>query len=681
MKKIITLSLIVMLCFTCKLANKNQTSMKVFIPESMVKKITESLITQFGDTQKLRIEKGVTQSASLWRESDGSIAEFEKFCNENFIASEGKLDTVFQKLSRNFELLSGSFNKLSVMLKEPIHLNGDEILPVDEIFGAYEPSAHLNDDFFANKIAFTMILNFPCYTLKEKTELGPNWSRKQWAYARFGDFYTSRVPAELIQKFADETTKADSYIAEYNIYLGNLLNDKAETLFPADLKLITHWGLRDEIKSNYADKEKGLEKQQMIYEVMKRIISQDIPKDVINSPNFKWNPKTNILYKDSKEVSVVNEPNTRYQILLNNFLAVKAIDAYSPNYPTYIKRKFDLELEIPEEDVEKLFITLLSSPEVKQVATLISKRLGRKLQPFDIWYDGFKSRSSISQTELDKKTKAKYPNRDAVQKDLPEILKKLGFKPEKAAYIVDKIQVDASRGAGHAWGSQMKGDKARLRTRIGKDGMDYKGYNIAVHEFGHTVEQTLTLYDMDYWVLSGVPNTAFTEALAFLFQKKDLELLGIKDNDVNKDHLMALDNFWGNYEIMGVSLVDMQVWRWLYEHPTATASQLKDAVISISKEVWNKYYANIFGVKDEPILAIYSHMIDYPLYLPAYPVGHLIEFQIDKQIEGKQFADEVIRIFGQGRIIPQQWMKGAVGKEISVEPLLVSVDEALKLIK
>jgi hypothetical protein len=303
------------------------------------------------------------------------------------------------------------------------------------------------------------------------------------------------------------------------------------------------------------------------------------------------------------------------------------------------------------------------------------------LQPFDIWYDGFKSRSSISQTELDKKTKAKYPNRDAVQKDLPEILKKLGFKPEKAAYIVDKIQVDASRGAGHAWGSQMKGDKARLRTRIGKDGMDYKGYNIAVHEFGHTVEQTLTLYDMDFWVLSGVPNTAFTEALAFLFQKKDLELLGIKDNDVNKNHLMALDNFWGNYEIMGVSLVDMQVWQWLYEHPTATASQLKDAVISISKDVWNKYYSDVFGVKDEPILAIYSHMIDYPLYLPAYPVGHLIEFQIDKQIEGKQFADEVIRIFGQGRIIPQQWMKGAVGKEISVEPLLSSVDEALKIIK
>lgn len=680
MKKLLILTALVMLIFACK-QNEKKDSMKAFIPEQSIKKVVDSIIVTYGESQKARIEKGVAQAAALWRESDGTVEAFENFALENFIGNEENLETVFQKLSRNFEILIGLNNKISVGLKEPMHLSGGEILPMDEIFGAYEPSSHMNDDFFINKIAFFMILNFPCYNLQEKTELGPNWSRKQWAYARFGDFYTSRVPAALAQRFAEETTKADTYISEYNIYLGNLLNDKSETLFPADLKLITHWGLRDEIKSNYADKGKGLEKQQMVYEVMKKIITQEIPKEVINNPDLKWNPSTNKLYKDSKEISSEREPDTRYQMLLNNFKAVKAIDAYSPNYPTYIKRKFELELEIPEEDVEKLFIAVLSSPQVKEVAGLISNRLGRKLEPFDIWYDGFKSRSSISADELDKKTKTKYPNREAVQKDLPEILKKLGFKADKAAWISDKIQVDASRGAGHAWGAAMKGDKARLRTRIGDDGMDYKGYNIMVHEFGHTVEQTLTLYDMDYWVLNGVPNTAFTEAMAFLFQKKDLELIGMKDNDANKQHLLALDNFWGSYEIMGVSLVDMYVWRWLYENPDATAVQLKEAVISIARDVWNKYYAEVFGTKDEPILAIYSHMIDYPLYLPAYPVGHLIEFQLDKQLEGKPFADEVMRIFSQGRVIPQLWMKTAVGKEISVDPLLGGVDEALKVVK
>jgi hypothetical protein len=82
--------------------------------------------------------------------------------------------------------------------------------------------------------------------------------------------------------------------------------------------------------------------------------------------------------------------------------------------------------------------------------------------------------------------------------------------------------------------------------------MDYKGYNIAIHELGHNVEQTVTMNDVDYYMLQGVPNTAFTEAVAFLFQKRDLELLGMPNADPNKEHMMALDIFWGSYEIMGV---------------------------------------------------------------------------------------------------------------------------------
>jgi len=177
-----------------------------------------------------------------------------------------------------------------------------------------------------------------------------------------------------------------------------------------------------------------------------------------------------------------------------------------------------------------------------------------------------------------------------------------------------------------------------------------------------------------------VPNTAFTEALAFIFQKRDLDILGVKDSEVNKNDLMALDIFWSNYEIMGVSLVDMNVWKWLYKHPKANKKELKEAVIRISKEVWNKYYADIFGVKDQPILAIYSHMIEIPLYLSAYPIGYLIDFQIEKQLEGKNFGDEIMRIYSKGRIIPQEWMKEAVGAELSNKPLLEAVDKAMKII-
>ena len=178
--------------------------------------------------------------------------------------------------------------------------------------------------------------------------------------------------------------------------------------------------------------------------------------------------------------------------------------------------------------------------------------------------------------------------------------------------------------------------------------------------------------------MQGVPNTAFTEAFAFTFQKHDLELLGMKNTDPDKEALAAIDNFWMSYEIMGVSLLDMKVWQWLYNNPGASKKELKETVVKTAIEIWNQYYAPVFGVKDTPILAIYSHMIDNPLYLSNYPVGHLIDFQLDQFFQGKNFADEAIRIYSAGRLIPQVWMKNAVGSEISIKPMLDATDAGLK---
>lgn len=124
----------------------------------------------------------------------------------------------------------------------------------------------------------------------------------------------------------------------------------------------------------------------------------------------------------------------------------------------------------------------------------------------------------------------------------------------------------------------------------------------------------------------------------------------------------------------------MAVWKWLYEHPDSNVDELKQAVLSIAKDVWNKYYAEVFGIKDQVILAIYSHMIAYPLYLSAYPVGHLINYQVEEYIAGKSFAAEVQRIFSSGSLTPDLWMKKAVGTGTSNKPLLNAVDEAMKYI-
>lgn len=545
---------------------------------------------------------------------------------------------------------------------------------IDEKFGAYSPGAHLTDDLYASKIGFMIALNFPKVSLEEKEALGND--RKAWAYARLGDIFVERIPAAVKQSAADTGSDADIYIADYNIYMGRLLTPKGKTIFPADMRLLCHWNLRDEIKSNYNKGKEGLEKQRTTYEVMKRIIAQDIPKEAINASRYEWNPFTNTLFLEGKEAKGTPESPARYQKMLNNFKAQQRIDTYTGN--TYIDRKFNDEMEIALKDVEALFDQFLTAPELKEVGKIISKRLGRKLEAYDIWYDGFKARSNLDENKLNEQTRALYPDAAAMEKQLPDILCKLGFDKERAQYLADKIAVDAARGSGHAWGAAMKGQRSRLRTRIPEQGMDYKGYNIAIHEFGHNVEQTISLYDVDYFMMSGVPNTSFTEALAFVFQKRDLELLGIEDNNPEKLKMDILDKAWSMYEICGVSMLDIAVWKWMYAHPDATALQLQEAVITLSKEVWNKYFAPVFGVKDETVLAIYSHMIGYPLYLSAYAFGQIIEFQLDNYLTGKDFAAEVSRIFKQGRLTPNVWIKQATGNDLSVEPILQATRKAIK---
>ena len=658
----------------CNIDNNSQKETMSNITAGTVERTVQAIMEKYPEADETAVHKGVAQAAALWRAEDGTEAGFEQFSTEHYMATPEDRKVLFDKLSAAFETLYGTSNQVAVRLQAPLHLTGPDLTEIDYILGAFNPYSHLSDDLFANKTAFVTILNFPFYTLEEKNTLGKDWSRLEWAYARMGDAFTTRVPAAVNAEYSQVLSNSENYIASYNIMMGRLLTEDGRRLFPEDMVLLSHWNLRDELKSNYADIPDAHEKQEMIYQVMLRIVDQSIPKDVVNNPAYDWAPYSNKAYKDGREVRLHPETDIRYSHILNTFHVEEQIDPYSPELPTGIARNFEDGMEVSAEDIEALFIRLISSNEVKEVAEMIKERLGRDLRPYDIWYDGFKSRSAMPEDELTKMTRTKYPNAQAFAEDMPRMLRYLGFTADDAKYLAERIVVEPARGSGHAWGAQGRWEPARLRTRIGDNGMDYKGYNIAVHEFGHNVEQTLDLYDIDYYMLNGVPNTAFTEALAFIFQKRDLQLLGF---DHRIDDNTTLDIFWGAYEIMGVALVDMYTWQWLYGNPDATATELRDAVLGIAKDVWNKYYAPVLGTPDCPLLAVYSHMVNSPMYLPNYPFGHIIEYQIESHLAGcrnkMEFASELRRIYTLGRLTPQIWMQQAVGSEVSVEPLLEAV--------
>jgi hypothetical protein len=647
----------------------------------------EKLIAKHGPTHKAAIERGVDQVASLWRASDGDLVAF---CVEQFVADAKARDALFERFQEVNEQTRGHFLELGRTMRWHTEVDTGPMAPVEPLFAAYDPFAHLTEDMFKTKVAFAALLNFPLTKLADRLRDGEGYTRRQWAEVRLTSKFDTRVPGALVLAKSAAEAAADQYIAGYYLWAHHVLAEDGKRLFPSKKRLITHWNLRDELKANYADAD-GLAKQRTIVKVMERIVTQSIPKAVIDNPNLDWNPFTNkvtvaaagTIEPDAgankpKEPSEEREPDTRFEQVRAHFVANRAIDPYVKIAPSVMERAFD-NAEIPEARVRGLLVEILESPLAAEAAKEMEAKLKRKLEPSDIWYEF--GADTGPETALDAITMKKYPTPQAFEKDMPRILRDLGFSAERAKYLAGLITVDSSRGAGHAMGAERRGDKAHLRTRVEPGGMTYKGYNIAVHELGHNVEQTFSLYDIDYTLIAGVPNTAFTEALAFLFQARNLELLGKPKASGEAERMRVLDAYWNTREIAGSALVELDVWHWLYKNPNATAAQIREATVKIARETWNKYYAPVLGGKDSALLGIYSHTITSPLYLFNYVLGHLIAFQLEEHVKGKDartFAKEFTRIAKYGAVLPDVWMKHATGAEVSAKPMLDAAARAIK---
>lgn len=712
------------------------------IGAAVVEEIVARLLRRHGAGAKhdARICRGVAQVAARWWPEDGDAGELAAFCEANFHTGAAELERAFARLEQVMEQVDGHLHEVRRELLAPVEVDRGPAAPVtevDRLLVNLDLAPHVDEGLFRTRVAFFALLNFPVHTLRERLAESAGWDRAAWARSRMMDRFASRVPAAVAQAASRTFTAAEEYISGYNIRLDRLLTPRGERPFPEGLRLISHWGLRDELAAHYADGDQhspdasrdagaadpGLLRQRLILEVMERIVRQEIPAAVIDNPDLLWEPESNQVRPAQPPAAApptsaaaadqAREPDSRYAQLLAIFRAQRAIDPYTPAAPSLPARRFDLERQIPEAEVEALLVSVLEAAEVDDLARLIARRLGRPLEPFDIWYSGFKSRGGQGEAELDARVRAVFPSLAAFQAALPRQLVALGFSPERAAWLAERIVVDRARGAGHAMGAVRREDRAHLRTRVGDGGMDYKGYNVAMHELGHNVEQVFSLAGADHWWLAGVPNNAFTEAFAFLFQERDLEVLELAAADsganaganaapaalggpatvtdrasapAERHRDRTLATLWNTYEIAGVSLVDMRVWRWLYDHPDADPAALREAVLAIAREVWDRYFAPRLGHPGCEILAIYSHMIVYSLYLPDYALGHIIAFQLAARLRGQHGRPEqpagipgaeIERMARQGRLTPDAWMRGAVGGPVSAAALLAAARGAL----
>ena len=192
------------------------------------------LLKSHGPRQRARLERGLRQVGQFWRTEDGDGAAAEAFVRENFATDQKTLDTMFDRFSRMLEQLDGHTSEIRSQFRLQTDLDRGPVLPLDAIFAAYEPAAHVSDDFFANKLAFVVLLNFPLTTAQERLTEGRYWTRRQWAEARLAQRFSSRVPADVVQAISQAQAAGELYINQYNICAHHLLDAEGRRPFPRE---------------------------------------------------------------------------------------------------------------------------------------------------------------------------------------------------------------------------------------------------------------------------------------------------------------------------------------------------------------------------------------------------------------------------------------------------------------
>ena len=623
-----------------------------------------------------RATAGVHRVAKRWQDCDGDSDAFKAFCEESFVVSDEDKSRLLDRYESAMGSIGGHLYEINRHLRRWTDLRGDEMPVIDNIMAMFDPCPDLSNQFYKQKIAFVALLNFERPDLVTMLSEGSQWSTDQWAEARIGRAFGPRIPAEVNDRARVLEHEADMFVSEFHVPVGCMIDDNGKSWFEPERKLIAHWLIREEIKAGYTQ-DGGIEKQRALSWVMGRHIDGTIPKQIMDSScTGKWDPRNNTV--DGEDPGELLGP-VRYEQLNTQRSVAVDYDKYYDEYPTAIARKFDLEREIPEDIVESLMIELLEAPIRGDIASFMSEKLGRPLEAFDIYLEDIAE--GASSAELDEKVTAMFKDETEFQSKIPEVLRGLGYSNEDAEFLGTRVNVEIARGAGHAMRPGIPEYHAWLRTNRLDDRLGWDGFDTAMHELGHNLEQLISTHFVPRPLLRNVPNTACTEAFAFLYQNKAKEVVGLPEADEAKAFALAsVEGFLAACQIAGPSLVELYTWRWLYENPDVSSEQLRDQMLAIAQDVWDKYFKEYFGEDPYHILAAYQHMIGYPLYLPDYTIGHVISHQIKSHMRGKDLASETIRICSIGRLTPDQWMKNAVGSPISASQLIADAENGLSLI-
>jgi hypothetical protein len=618
------------------------------------------LSARYGPEQRPRIQRGLAQTARFWQDQDGGAAEYEDFVRTYLVPDPAALEALQGRLESALETLEGRQQEIRREFRRRLEQDLGPLLPVDSLLAGYDPGAHMAEDLFQDKLAFAALLNFPLTTLEERRRDGAAWDRVQWAQVWLADRFALRAPGLAFQALASAQAAAEACVDGLRIPTARLVDGHGRRLFPGGPRLLVHWGLRDEIRRQYGMGRDGLARQRQLQQALERLVEGGVPAAFLADPGADWDP--------AGSGTPSPEPDPRCQALRSVFHAARQLDPWCPLVPTHLARGLVRDRQLPEARLRPLLEQVCGSPLLARAARLIRARLGRPLEPFDLWYGGFDPGAGAA---LDAQARARYPDAAAFRKDLPGLLAALGFPPDQAAALGAGIQVEPARGPSPAPEAGLPSDPCPLDLRLGPDGMDARTFAAALHGLGHAAARRLAREGDGHPLAAGLPGPAFDEALAFLFQARAPGLLGAGRTAAPA----ALDAFWSACAASGAALVELDLWHWMYGHPDAGPAELQAAAAACARSVWNRWFADAFGRREVVLLAASGDLFGGRLVLQDYPVGRMIAQRLLRA--GGDLGGTFPGLARLGRLTPDLWLQRAAGVPLGPEALLEDAEAAL----
>ena len=499
------------------------------------------------------------------------------------LRTPGELDRVFRRIQLVMEQIDGHLHEVRREILLPLDLDTGPVAGRGPPVQRRGPRRARRRGPVHSKVAFLALLNFPVHTLAERLEMGPHWDRETWARSR------------MMDRFADRDSRGRLARDHAGLHRGRPVHRRLQhphgpARDPRGRAAVSRRAAPDhplgaarrvEIAVRRGGRA-GAAAHDRARDGAHRAPGDPAGRDRQRRPALVAGEQRGLAARRrARDAARAHRRRARAGHALRQ--PARPVPRRARGRPLHARPPrptstagSTIDRQIPESEVEALLASVLASEEFQRPAELIRSRLGRPLEPFDIWYDGFKARSDSPRGGAGPPRLRALPRRRRRSRTTCRgSSTRLGFTSDKAAWLAERIVVDPvpGRRARH-------GRRAPARTRptcapaSPRAVWTTRATTSPFTSWDTTSSRSSRSTGSTTGGSTACPTPRFTEALAFVFQDRDLELLGLDPPGEARRQLEALDTLWSTAEIGGVSLVDMGVWRWMYDHPEADARRV-----------------------------------------------------------------------------------------------------------